>query len=265
MTNTIDMLAGALAGGGRDWQVVDLTWPLSTATPTIKLPPPKVSPPPFSLHEISRYDDRGEHEYHNYFTCPEHGGTHVDSPRHWHTGRDLDDISAISLDRLIGPAVVMDCTDAAWADPDHLVTVEDVERFTEDHGPIPSGAWFILRTGWGRRYSDAEQFLNLDADGRPHWPGLDPDCAVWLAGRDILGFGVDTVGTDAGISGGWDPAHPVHHFVHQAGKCGMSSLANLDLLPPTGAIVVPAPLRILGGSAAPARVFALVPSATTED
>lgn len=246
---TADLLATALG-----WTLVDLTWPLSTATPTIKLPPPKVSPPPFSLHEISRYDERGEHEYHNYFTCPEHGGTHVDAPRHWFTGRDLEDISAVPLTRLIGPVVVLDCTAEAAADPDHLVTSADLDRFVDEHGPIPPRAWLLLRTGWGERYAEPERFSN-----QGHWPGLSPDLARRLAASDLLGFGADTVGTDAGISGAWDPAHPVHHYLHQAGKLGMSSVANLHLLPPTGAVLVAAPLRILDGSAAPARVFALVP------
>lgn len=253
-----DLMLDALTGSG-GWTVVDLTWPLSSATPTIQLPPPKVSPPPFSLHEISRYDDRGQHEYHNYFTCPEHGGTHVDAPRHWFTGAELEDISAIPLDRLIGPAVVFDCTAEATKNPDHLVTSADIDRFIDQHGPLPPKAWFILRTGWGQRYYHPGRFLNKGVDGKPHWPGLSPDCAVRLAESDLLGFGVDAVGTDAGISGGWEPAHPVHHYFHQAGKCGMSSLANLDKLPPLGAILVAAPLRIQDGSAAPARVFALIP------
>lgn len=243
-------------------EIVDLTWPLSESTPTIQLPPPKVSPPPFALTEISRYDSRGEHEYHNYFTSPEHGGTHVDAPVHWFTGRDLDDISTVPLNRLIGPAVVLDVAQAAADDPDHLVTRADVERFIDEHGPIPDRAWFLLHTGWGRFYPDSGRFLNRGQDGRPHWPGLSVDCARWLAQETtLLGLGVDTIGTDAGISSGFDPAHPAHHFFHQAGKCGMSSLANLDKLPPLGATIVAAPLRIQGGSAAPARVFALVPPA----
>src|SRR5260370_42247813 len=86
-------------------EIVDLTWPLSESTPTIQLPPPKVSPPPFALTEISRYDSRGEHEYHTYFTSPEHDGTHVGAPIHWLTGRDLRDKSPVPLDRPVGPAV----------------------------------------------------------------------------------------------------------------------------------------------------------------
>jgi kynurenine formamidase len=245
-----------------DTEIIDLTWPLSASTPTIQLPPPKVSPPPFELHEISRYDQRGEHEYHNYFIAPEHGGTHVDAPIHWFTGRDLDDISTVPLNRLIGPAVVLDVSQAAADDPDYLVTRADVESFIEAHGPIPERAWFLLNTGWGQFYSDPARFLNRGVDGRPHWPGLTVDCARWLAQEtSLLGLGVDTIGTDAGISAAFEPAHPAHHYFHKAGKCGMSSVANLDRLPPTGATVVAAPVRILGGSAAPARVFALVPAA----
>src|SRR5260370_12255545 len=125
-------------------EIVDLTWPLSESTPTIQLPPPKVSPPPFALTEISRYDSRGEHEYHNYFTSPEHGGTHVDAPIHWFTGRDLDDISTVPLNRLIGPALVLDVAQAAPDDPDHLVTRTPFHRSIIDHVPLPHPPSFLL-------------------------------------------------------------------------------------------------------------------------
>jgi kynurenine formamidase len=46
--------------------------------------------------------------------------------------------------------------------------------------------------------------------------------------------------------------------MHGAGRYGLQCLANLDLLPPTGAIVIAAPLKIQRGSGSPVRALALV-------
>jgi kynurenine formamidase len=40
----------------------------------------------------------------------------------------------------------------------------------------------------------------------------------------------------------------------------LQCLTNLDLLPPTGALVIAAPLKIRNGSGSPLRVLALVQS-----
>ena len=77
-------------------------------------------------------------------------------------------------------------------------------------------------------------------------------------GQDVLGGGVETVGTDAGQAGTFDPPFPNHSIMHGAGKMGLASLTNLDRLPPTGAVVVAAPLKIVDGSGSPLRVLALV-------
>jgi kynurenine formamidase len=77
--------------------------------------------------------------------------------------------------------------------------------------------------------------------------------------RDILGLGVETVGTDAGQAGGFEPPFPSHTFLHGSGKFGLTSLLNLEQLPPTGAIIIAAPLKIVDGSGSPLRVLAITP------
>jgi kynurenine formamidase len=109
------------------------------------------------------------------------------------------------------------------------------------------------------RADDAEAFLNVGPDG-PVTPGPDVEAARWLGEqRDIAGFGVETVGIDAGAAGGMDPAFPVHFFLLGAGRYGLTSLANLAALPPVGAVIVVAPLKLVGGTGSPSRVLALVP------
>ena len=118
----------------------------------------------------------------------------------------------------------------------------------------------LLRTGWSRR-TDAAAFINASADG-PHSPGFHADTSRLLAmDRDVLGVGVETIGTDAGQAGRFDPPFPNHTIMHGAGKFGLASLCNLDRLPPTGAVVFAAPLKIVNGSGSPVRVLAIVPAA----
>ncbi len=239
-------------------RVVDLTQPLGPATPVIGLPPVFAPSPGVTIETISRYDARGPAWYWNTLTLGEHTGTHFDAPVHWVTGKDLPDnaCDTIPARRFVGPAYVIDVTADVAADPDFLLTPERIETWESAHGRIPAGAWVLLRTGWSRR-TGAEAFINVAEDG-PHSPGFDARAATLLAlDRDVLGVGVETIGTDAGQAGTFDPPFPNHTIMHGAGKFGLASLCNLDQLPATGAIVIAAPLKIVQGSGSPLRVLAL--------
>jgi kynurenine formamidase len=239
-------------------EVVDLTAPLSSDTPILKLPEPFADTVPFRLEEISRYDDRGPAWYWNNIHTGEHTGTHLDAPVHWITARDGSDVSQIPAHRLIAPAAVIDVAERVAADPDFLLEVEDVRQWEAAHGTLPEGGWLLLRTGWDARSGDQEAFLNADDTG-PHTPGISVEAAKWLAEEaPVIGVGVETVGTDAGIAHSFDPPFPCHSFVLGAGKYGLTQLQNLHRLPPTGAVLIAAPLPILGGSGSPTRVLALV-------
>ena len=239
-------------------EVIDLTAPLSERTPVIQLPPPFANTQGFSLQEISRYDDRGPAWYWNNLSAGEHVGTHFDAPVHWITGREGLDVARIPARQLVGPAVVIDKSAECADNPDFLLEVRHVEEWQQEHGPLPEGGWLLYRTGWDSRAQDQAAFLNADETG-PHTPGLSVACARWLAEQaPIIGLGVETVGTDAGAAHGFDPPFPCHAFLLGAGKHGLTQLANVAKLPPTGAVLVAAPLPIVGGSGSPARVLALV-------
>ena len=91
-------------------------------------------------------------------------------------------------------------------------------------------------------------------------PGPDVNASRWLAQeRPISGFGTETVGIDAGAAGGFDPPFPLHNLLLGAGRLGLTQLANLDRLPITGALIVVSPLKLVGGTGSPSRVFAFVP------
>lgn len=255
--SSLKSLADELASGRV--RVVDLTQPLGPDTPVIGLPPQFGASPGVSIDVISNFDEKGPYWYWNTITMGEHTGTHFDAPVHWISGKDLPDncCDTIPAQRFVGPACVIDLS-AEVADNEDLVFMpEHVEAWEAEHGGIPSGAWVLFRTGWSKR-EDAASFLNVRGDG-PHSPGFHKTTSQLLAhDRDILGVGVETVGTDAGQAGTFDPPYPNHMIMHGAGKFGLTSLRNLELLPPTGAIVVAAPLKIVRGSGSPTRVLALV-------
>jgi kynurenine formamidase len=239
-------------------EIIDLTAPLSADTPVLRLPEPFVNTIHFQLEEISRYNDAGPGWYWNNIHTGEHTGTHVDAPKHWATGQESYDVAELPLRNLVGPAAVLDASARVAENPDFLLEIDDVRAWEAEHGPLPAGGWLLYRTGWDARSADAEAFLNADDTGS-HTPGVSAECARWIAEEtELVGFGVETVGTDAGGAGGLNPPFPCHHYLLGAGKCGLTQLQNLASLPPTGAVIVVSPLPIVGGSGSPARVYALV-------
>ncbi|MHB1875405.1 MAG: cyclase family protein, partial [Streptosporangiaceae bacterium] len=144
------------------------------------------------------------------------------------------------------------------ADPDFLLKVDHIRAWEAEHGPLPADGWLLYRTGWDARSASQEEFLNADEAG-PHTPGVSIECAQWLANEaPVRGFGVETVGTDAGRAHSFDPPFPCHASLLGAGKYGLTQLQNLAALPPTGAVVIAGPLPIIGGSGSPCRALALV-------
>ncbi len=259
MSSVLTQLVEALRSG--QLRVVDLTQPLGPDTPVIGLPPIFAPSPGVTLDQISRYDDAGPAWYWNTLTLGEHTGTHFDAPIHWVTGKDLPDnaCDTIPVGRFVGPACVIDVEDRVADDPDFVLTPADIEAWEAEYGRIPAGSWVLLRTGWSSKQDPAE-FLAVAEDG-PHSPGFHKDASHMLAyDRDVLGVGVETVGTDAGQAGAFDPPFPNHTIMHGAGKFGLASLCNLDQLPATGAVVIAAPLKIVDGSGSPLRVLAIAPA-----
>src|ERR1700731_3208449 len=239
-------------------RIVDLTQPLSPQTPLLPLPPQFNNTPAFRMWELSRYDERGPAWYWNAFETGEHTGTHFDAPVHWVSGKDLpaSTVDRIAPKKFIGPACVIDVTKEVERNPDFLLTSVHIREWEAGHGRIPPGAWVLLRTGWSKR-TDPKQYINLKDDGPPT-PGWAKECSEFLAAqRDVLGVGVETVGTDAGRAATFEPPFPNHYVMHGTGKFGLAGLCNLDQLPAVGAVVIAAPLKIVNGSGSPLRVLAI--------
>lgn len=258
MPNEILSKITALTGSG-GLKVVDLTETLRPEYATISLPEEFGQASPFKKEEISRYDDNGPGWYWNNFTMSEHTGTHLDAPVHWVTGKDLPDntVDTMPTKDFIAPVCVVDCTKEVAADKGWILTREFLETWEADHGKIPAGSWVFLRSDW-RKIADPDNYTNMQEDGG-HSPGPDTQAVLWMVNeRDVFGFGTECVGTDAGQAFMFEPQYPCHHFMHGAGKYGLQCMTNLDQLPPTGAVVIAAPLKIQEGSGSPLRVIALV-------
>ena len=251
---TQDLLSGRV-------RVVDLTQTLSPDFPTIALPPEFGQAWPFRLEEVSRYDQRGAAWYWNNFSCGEHTGTHFDAPIHWVSGRDLPNNATDSLpvQHLIAPACVIDCSRESASDPDFLLTAEHLRQWEQRHGRIPARSWVLMRTDWSKR-TDPVLYQNYDETGQ-HTPGPAAEVVRFLVDdRDVVGFGTEAIGTDAGQGYHLKPPYPCHYFMHGAGRYGLQCLTNLDQLPPTGSVIFCPPLKIKHGSGSPIRALALVPA-----
>ena len=250
-----DLVAGRI-------RVVDLTETLEPSFPIIILPPELGQCWPFRIEEISRYDERGPGWYWNNFSCGEHTGTHFDAPIHWASGKDLPDnaTDTIPVENFIAEACVLDCSRECEDDPDFLLTIDFVEAWESEHGEIPPRAWVFMRTDWSKR-RDPAAYLNMLDDGQ-HTPGPDEHVVPWLLReRDVHGFGTESVGTDAGQAIHFSQPFPCHYYMHRNNRYGLQCMTNLDLLPPRGAVILSAPLKIEQGSGSPTRVLALVPGA----
>lgn len=260
MNETLSQFLAELISGRL--KLVDLTQTLTPEFPTIVLPPEFGQAWPFRIEEISRYDERGPAWYWNNFSMSEHTGTHFDAPIHWVSGKDQPNnaVDSIPPEHFIAAACVIDVSAEAAANPDFLLTIPFVEAWEAQHGRIPARSWVLLRTDWSKRTTPRE-YLNMAEDGA-HSPGPDAEVVPWLIReRNVLGFGTESVGTDAGQAHYLNPPYPCHYYMHGNNRYGLQCLCNLDQLPPQGALILAAPLKIRNGSGSPLRVLALAPGA----
>jgi len=214
----------------------------------------------FQLNELAYGHTEAGYFYASYsFASAEHGGTHLDAPMHFAEGRMA--AHEIPLSRLITTASVVDVSAGADADPDYLLSVDDLTAWEAEHGPIADGTALLIRTGWSSRWSDRTAYLGTDLTGPEavpelHFPGIGPEAAQWLVdNRNIGAIGLDTPSIDYGQSSDYRS----HVILYSDNIVGFENLTNLDRLPPTGAGIVALPMKIEGGSGGPLRIVGWVP------
>lgn len=190
----------------------------------------------------------------NRMTIGEHSGTHWGSPCHFNVGeRCAEDMAAKDF---FHPAAVVDARKQSAADPDYALTVRDLRRFERRHGRIPDNAMVVMWTGWQERWDDPEAYLNAEADGVLHFPGISVEATEWLIEkRDLGGLGIDTLGVDPGI----DETFATNTLLLRGHRIHIENMAGLEQMPPNGGWIVVGGVRNEGGSGSPATVFGLVP------
>jgi kynurenine formamidase len=235
------------------YELIDLTHAFNAQTlywPT--------SPSSFELDTLSYGKTPGGWFYSaNAISTPEHGGTHLDAPIHFHDGGHTAD--RVPLERLFARAAVIDVSAAAANDPDYRLTIADVDAFEQQHGPVAAGTIVLLRTGWDARWPDRKRYFGDDTPNdasKLHFPSYGEEAARLLVEqRQVAALGVDTPSIDYGASQDF----PVHRVAAAQNVPGFENLTGLDLVPATGALVVALPMKIEGGSGGPLRAIALVP------
>ncbi|MBA2458137.1 MAG: cyclase family protein [Gemmatimonadales bacterium] len=216
---------------------------------------------PFSLDVVSAERTPGGYYYAaNDFSAAEHGGTHLDAPVHFAEGRHTSD--QVPLDRLIGPAAVVDVAERVGADPDYQLDVAELEQWEATHGSVRQGIILLIRTGWSDRWPDKARYLGTtrtgpDAVADLHFPGIDSAAGEWLVDRKVKAVGIDTPSIDRGQS----TTFMAHRILLGENIPAFENVTQLDRLPPTGSFVVALPMKIRGGSGGPLRIVALVPDA----
>ena len=187
-----------------------------------------------------------------------HNSTHVDAPYHYNSrveGRPAPKIDELPLDWFFRPGVVLDFHER---EDGEMIEVSDVEVAlgTAAHH-LAERDIVLIRTGRDSFYGEADYMAR--------GPGVSAAATRWLYERGVRVMGID--------AWGWDrPLHMQAQEALERGEPGIfwaahqadlaysqiERLANLDQLPPTGFTVACFPLRLVGGSAAPARVVAIL-------
>jgi len=194
----------------------------------------------------------------NRFCAPEHGGTHIDAPRHFAISANT--VDQIPLEQLMGNAILVDVTKQCEANRDYLVSVDDFNAWEKQHGQIPSGAIVLLRTGFAKYWPDRVKYMGTDERGasavaKLHFPGLSPDASRWLTtNRTIKAIGLDTPSIDYGQSTLFES----HQILFAKNIPAFENVGDMSALPATGFTVIAMPMKIGGGSGGPLRVAAIV-------
>lgn len=224
-------------------RVVDLGHALAPGDPTWE------GAPVFSYQVLTHIDKDGY--FSGKFTTDEHFGTHLDAPAHFAAnGLTVDKIPA---DRLVRPAVVINIASKIDGHEDYQLSADDVRAFEQGNGAIPAGDIVLVATGWDSRWPDAGKYMNTRQSVK-HFPGVSLEAARLLVERQVVGIGIDTASIDYGPSEKFE----THQFTMGAGLFHIENAAGLTSLPATGVTVVVAPVKVTGGSGAPARVFGLL-------
>jgi kynurenine formamidase len=188
-----------------------------------------------------------------------HATTHIDAPWHYAPeveGKPAKTIDQIPLEWCFGNGIVIDCSHK----PDfEAITVADLQAdLSKNNLQIQPGDIVLIRTDRDQ-WSGTKRFFT-------HGTGMSKAATEWLIDQGVKVMGIDQWGWDLPLPFMAKKARETNdpHFFWEAHLVGrdreylhMEQLTNLKSLPPSGFKVGVFPLKIVGASAAPARVVAL--------
>lgn len=220
-----------------------------------------VTAEPFKRTTVAEGTTPGGYYYSAYnFSGAEHGGTHIDSPIHFAEGKKT--VDQIGLDQLIAHGVKIDVSAKAANDRDYQITTDDIANWESANGKIPEWSIVLFQTGFGSKWPDKKAYLGTDQKSPDavkdlHFPGLHPDAAKWLVeNRKIHAVAIDTASIDYGQSALFES----HVALMTNNIPAFENVANVDKLPAKGFHIIALPMKIKGGSGAPLRIVAFLPS-----
>jgi len=230
----------------RSARVLDLTHTLTPDFPMFPIYDP--------VRVAEKFDTASDGFFVRSWSFDEHCGTHVDAPAHFSASAAT--VDQIEPSELVLAVAVLDVRERVTGDHDAMVAPDDVLAWERRHGPLPERCALFVLTGWGERIADPASYLNADEGGTLHSPGFSAEAAGFLRDErpQVRAIGLDTASLDIGPSADF----AAHVAWLPSGRYGIENLANLDRVPPTGAMVVVGAPTFEGGSGGPARVLALV-------
>ena len=174
-------------------------------------------------------------------------GTHVDPPAHFdEKGITMDEIP---LKQMILPLIVLDDTPFLAKDANHAFSVADLKAWEKTHGRIPRGSFVALRTDMSKDWdSNPERFK------RSPFPAWAFETIKFLyEERGVTATGHEAMDTDT------TDKMDSETYILQHGHYQIEVMANLDKVPPTGALIVVTWPKVRKGLGFPARAFAILP------
>lgn len=187
------------------------------------------------------------------FSIGEHSATHMNAPNSFIAGKS--GIDSYKTSSLVVPAVVIDVRDKTKNDADYVISIADVKAWESQHGKIPEGSMVLFYTGWEELWHNPKKFINEDAKGHLHFPGVAGKTTKFLLDdRHIAGIAIDTHGVDPSA----DEEYQTNTQLMAAHKISIECIAHLNQLPATGTTLVIGLPKLHNGSGSPVAITAFV-------
>ena len=149
-------------------------------------------------------------------------GTHIDYPGHFVQNARL--AGGFKVEDTVLPLVVIDLSKKVQENNDYEITIDDILEFEKEHGTIPENSFVFL-----------------------------------FDKRNVAGVGHETLDTDAAVTCAKNGDLVGERYILQKDKFQVEAMANLDKLPPVGAVIFVAAPRIISANGLPVRVWAVIP------